>query len=100
MNFRATPSDRVAHLALTGVALLLLAFLAGPLVAILQQALQDAQGRFVGLSNFIAYARTPALLTSLWNSLWVSAVVTVVTVPLAFGFAYALTRSQIGRAHV
>lgn len=95
MNFRATPSDRVAHVALTGVALLLLAFLAGPLMAILQQALQDAQGRFVGLSNFISYARTPALLTSLWNSLWVSAVVTVVTVPLAFGFAYALTRSRM-----
>ena len=28
-----------------------------------------------------------------WNSVWVSALVTVITVPLAFGFAYALTRS-------
>jgi iron(III) transport system permease protein len=32
-------------------------------------------------------------LQSLWNSLWVSGVVTLVTVPLAFVFAYALTRS-------
>ncbi|HEY2978399.1 MAG TPA: putative 2-aminoethylphosphonate ABC transporter permease subunit, partial [Burkholderiaceae bacterium] len=40
-----------------------------------------------------AYAQTPALLQSLWNSLWVSALVTVLTVPPAFGFAYALTRS-------
>jgi hypothetical protein len=30
---------------------------------------------------------------SLWNSVWVSVVVTLITVPLAFGFAYALTRS-------
>ena len=95
VHLRATASDRVAHTALTLVALLLLAFLAGPLLAILQQAVQDAQGRFVGLSNFIAYAKTPALMTSLWNSVWVSALVTVVTVPLAFGFAYALTRSRM-----
>ena len=47
--------------------------------AILLQSLQDAQGRFVGLANFIAYAKTPALLESLWNSLWVSALVTLIT---------------------
>jgi iron(III) transport system permease protein len=86
-------SDRVASLALVGVALLLVAFLALPLLAILQQALQDPQGQFVWLANFIAYARTPSLLESLWNSLWVSGLVTIIAVPLAFVFAYALTRS-------
>ena len=95
LSLRATGSDRLAHAALAVVALVLLAFLAGPLFAILQQAVQDAKGHFVGLSNFIAYAQTPALLDSLWNSLWVSAVVTAVAVPLAFGFAYALTRSRM-----
>ncbi|MEO8124723.1 MAG: putative 2-aminoethylphosphonate ABC transporter permease subunit, partial [Burkholderiales bacterium] len=86
-------TDRIAHVGLALVVLVLLAFLAAPLATILQQALQDKQDRFVGFANFITYARTPALLTSLWNSLWVSGLVTVVTVPLAFGFAYALTRS-------
>jgi iron(III) transport system permease protein len=86
-------TERIAHGALLLVALALLAFLAGPLAAILQQSLQDAEGRFAGLANFVAYARTPALLESLWNSVWVSVVVTLVTIPLAFGFAYALTRS-------
>jgi iron(III) transport system permease protein len=86
-------SERVAHAGLVVVALLLLAFLAGPLAKILLQAMQGRDDRFVGLANFIAYAQTPALLTSLWNSLWVSALVTLLTVPLAFGFAYALTRS-------
>jgi len=88
-------SERIAHAALALVALALLAFLAAPLAAILQQSLEDAQGRFAGLANFIAYARTPALLESLWNSVWVSVVVTVVTVPTAFGFAYALARSRM-----
>jgi iron(III) transport system permease protein len=41
----------------------------------------------------LSYAQTPALLESLWNSLWVSGLVTAITIPLAFGFAYALTRS-------
>lgn len=86
-------TDRVAQAALLLVVLALLAFLAAPLLAILLQALEGNQGEFVGLKNFIAYAQTPALLESLWNSLWVSSLVTAVTVPLAFGFAYALTRS-------
>ena len=86
-------TDRIAHAGLLVVALVLVVFLALPLLAILLQALQGKDGEFVGLSNFIAYARTPALLDSLWNSIWVSALVTLVTVPLAFGFAYALARS-------
>ncbi|HEY6510613.1 MAG TPA: putative 2-aminoethylphosphonate ABC transporter permease subunit [Burkholderiaceae bacterium] len=88
-------SERIAHAALVLVALALLAFLAGPLTAILKQALEDQQGHFAGLANFIVYAKTPALLDSLWNSVWVSAVVTLVTIPAAFGFAYALTRSRM-----
>ena len=88
-------TERFAHAALIIAALTLLVFLAAPLATILQKALQDAQGHFVGLANFIAYARTPALLDSLWNSVWVSALVTAVTVPTAFGFAYALTRSRM-----
>ncbi|MBL0085362.1 MAG: putative 2-aminoethylphosphonate ABC transporter permease subunit [Ideonella sp.] len=95
MRQRIHASERIAHLVLVLVALALLAFLAGPLGAILQKALQDAEGRFVGLANFVAYARTPALLQSLWNSVWVSAAVTLVTVPTAFAFAYALTRSRM-----
>ena len=88
-------TERFAHSGLAIVALVLLAFLAAPLLAILLKAVEDSQGRFVGLANFIAYAKTPALLDSLWNSIWVSALVTLVTIPTAFGFAYALTRSRM-----
>ncbi|MDP3761172.1 MAG: putative 2-aminoethylphosphonate ABC transporter permease subunit [Ramlibacter sp.] len=86
-------TDRIAHLALLVVALALAGFLALPLLTILVQALQGRDEQFVALANFIEYAKTPSLLDSLWNSVWVSAVVTLVTVPLAFGFAYALARS-------
>ena len=93
LRLRRHWTDSIAQLGLLAVALSLVAFLALPLLTILLKALQGKQEQFVGLANFIDYARTPALLDSLWNSLWVSAVVTAVAVPLAFGFAYALTRS-------
>lgn len=95
LRLRTDPTQYLAHAALAAVLLALLAFLAAPLLAILGQALQDAQGRWVGLANFVAYARTPALLDSLANSVWVSALVTLITVPLAFAFAYALRRTRL-----
>jgi len=85
--------DRIAHVLLALVAIILFYFVALPLGAILIQALQSDNGEFVWLANFIAYAKTPALLGSLWNSLWVSGLVTLIVLPLAFTFAYALTRS-------
>jgi iron(III) transport system permease protein len=88
-------TERLAHAALLLVALALLVFLAAPLFTLLQKAVQDDADRYVGLANFVSYAQTPALLQSVWNSVWVSAAVTLVTVPTAFVFAYALTRSRM-----
>lgn len=85
--------DSLAHVFIALIALVLITFLAAPLLAILLQALEGRQGQFVWFDNFIDYAKTPALLGSLWNSVWVSGTVTLVAVPLAFAFAYALTRS-------
>jgi iron(III) transport system permease protein len=86
-------TDRTGHLVLGLIALALALFLAGPLIAILAQSVEDARGHFVGLDNFFAYFATPALLESLWNSIWVALLVTVLVVPAAFTFAYALARS-------
>ena len=90
---RAHWTDRIAHAALLLVVLALVVFLALPLASILVKSLQSAEGAFVGLANFTSYLASPSLLTSLWHSVWVSLTVTVVTLPLAFGFAYALSRS-------
>ena len=86
-------TDRLAQAILALIALALLAFLAAPLLAILMQALQGRHEEFVWFDNFIAYAQTPALLGSVWNSGWVSSLVTLIVLPLAFTFAYGLTRS-------
>ena len=46
-----------------------------------------------GFSNYATYFSTPSLFRSIENSLTIALISTVVTVTLAFGFAYALSRS-------
>lgn len=46
-----------------------------------------------GFSNFTRYFSTPALVRSITNSLLISTISTIITVTLAFGFAYSLARS-------
>ena len=48
-----------------------------------------------GLDNFFSYFSTPALFYSIKNSLFISVVSTLLTVSLAFWFAYALNRSTM-----
>ena len=57
------------------------------------KSFQDGDGAFVGLANYARYFATPTLVASLWNSVWVAALSTAIVVPLAFLYAYALTRT-------
>lgn len=49
--------------------------------------------RALGLENYAAYFSTPTLFRSIENSVFIALVSTIITVGLAFGFAYALNRS-------
>ena len=46
-----------------------------------------------GLENYRTYFSTPSLFRSIENSLLIATISTLITVSLAFGFAYALNRS-------
>lgn len=95
-GIRTAPADRMAHAGLLLLTVLLVVGLLAPLAALLSHAFAPGQnGEGAGFARFIQYFQSPALLRSLWNSVWVSLLVTVFVVPLAFGFAYAITRSGI-----
>ncbi len=47
----------------------------------------------VGVANYARYFSTPSLFYSIYNSLFIASISTVITVLIAFGFAYALSRS-------
>ncbi len=49
----------------------------------------------IGLENYRTYFSTPSLFRSIENSLWIATLSTIITVSLAFGFAYALNRSTM-----
>lgn len=92
---RAARDARVLGLGLWLAAGVLAVGLVLPLLTLLVRAFEDTNGAFVGLANFAAYVTTPALLRAAWNSVWTAALTTIVVVPLAFGYAYALQRSCI-----
>jgi iron(III) transport system permease protein len=77
------------------IGLYLVAALALPLGLMLAKSFQGPKEEFVGLANYVRYFSTPALFQSIGNSLWVSILSTLITVPLAFVYAYALTRSRM-----
>jgi iron(III) transport system permease protein len=91
----ASTDQKIAAWTLGGAGLVLLVALVLPLAFLFVRAFQDADGAWVGLANFGVYVTTPSLLVSAWNSVWTALLTTVIVVPLAFTYAYALTRSCI-----
>src|SRR5215207_7429635 len=86
---------QVATALIALLALFLLIAIALPLWALLSKSFQTADGTFVGLANYRIYFTTPTLVVSLFNSVWVAALTTAIVIPLAFIYAYALTRSRM-----
>jgi iron(III) transport system permease protein len=94
-RLKASRDERVQHVLLLLLALWLLVTIALPLWTLLSKSFEDANGHFVGLANYIRYVTTPALFASFWNSLYVALVTTAIVVPIAFIYAYAITRSSM-----
>ena len=76
-----------------GLLAALLVAIALPVGALLGHSFWSADGTFSGLAQYIAYARTPGVGQSLFNSLWLSAVSSTLCVALAYGYAYGVMRS-------
>ena len=90
--------DYLTILLISVTAIYMLIALAFPMYAILSKGLQNKDGVFIGFENYINYFESPALVYSIYNSLFVAITTTFITVTLAFVFAYALTRScMIGK---
>jgi iron(III) transport system permease protein len=107
----ATPADSLppaplpaARLSLAGealaarggvtlLALALFVFLTVPLAAILLRSIESRDGQFAGLANFATYMASPGFGQSVGNSLTFALLTTLITVPLSFGFAYAMQRA-------
>jgi iron(III) transport system permease protein len=95
----APPIGRVdvSALALRGLTFAVAAFLivglAAPLALVIVRSLDDGSGAFVGLANYTAFFSASAAGQSVMNTVVIGIVSTLITMPLAFGYAYAIHRS-------
>ncbi len=87
------PDQTVAYIIIAFFGVFFLMLLLYPLFQILKTSF-IAQGKFT-LKNYIEYFGKSYIRKSLWHSLYVASVTTVVTTIAAFLVAYALTRTTI-----
>ncbi|MCC7273399.1 MAG: putative 2-aminoethylphosphonate ABC transporter permease subunit [Alphaproteobacteria bacterium] len=85
----------ITRAAIVAIAALLFLALVAPLWSILSQSFEDRSGAFAGLANYARFFATPALSYSILNSVLVAGVTTLIVIPLAFVYAYALTRTMV-----
>jgi len=78
---------------LAGLSTMMVLFILMPPWAMLTKSVQNANGEFVGLANFATYFSSSSLWVSVGNTFTLGVIVTSVVGVLAFGYAYALTRS-------
>ncbi|MDM1758010.1 MULTISPECIES: putative 2-aminoethylphosphonate ABC transporter permease subunit [unclassified Acinetobacter] len=84
-----------SSMVLAVAAILLTLSLIAPLFMLMQSAFLNEQRQFVGLENFIQYFANPALMSSIFNSIWVSLTAMLIAVSLASVYAFALTNCNI-----
>ena len=69
--------------------------LIGPLYSLFSKAFLNKNGDFAGFENYIKYFNMPSLTVSIFNTLNISLWSTLFSMVLGFGYAYALTRTNI-----
>jgi len=90
---KVSGEDWLMRAVLVGIGLYLCVTIVFPLYALLSKSFRDADGVFVGLSNYIKFFSDPSLSWSIQNSFEVTMVTSLIVVPVAFVYAYALTRT-------
>ncbi|MGH7384844.1 MAG: putative 2-aminoethylphosphonate ABC transporter permease subunit [Candidatus Rokuibacteriota bacterium] len=93
VRHRLAGEDLLRYALVAVFAIVLYLFVLYPLLHVVWRSLLGPDGGLVGLANYRRYFGTPAIAASIWNSLSVSVVSMVITVVLAFGYAYGLTRT-------
>lgn len=90
-----TREDVVRFIAIYAVAVFLILFLVCPLCTLFIKAFQDKDGGFIGMAQFVKYFSSKAMIYSISNTFFVAIMSTLISVTLAFLFAYSLSRKNV-----
>jgi iron(III) transport system permease protein len=66
-----------------------------PLISFLAKSFEGADGKFVALANYAHVVGSPRFIASIKNSLLVSCSTVLLVIPIAYGYAYAITRTRV-----
>ncbi|WP_377866389.1 putative 2-aminoethylphosphonate ABC transporter permease subunit [Bacillus sp. R86525] len=92
---RIGKEEWIQRLLIIGMLLSFFIMLVLPLLQLFTQAFYDKDGAFIGVANFSKYFTTPTLVQSLQNTIWISGATTIISVTLAFAYAYAIARTNV-----
>ena len=90
-----TGEDFVKGIMIYAVAAFLICFMVLPLGTLFSKAFQDREGNFAGFSQFAEYFQSETMVYSVGNTFFVAIMSTLVSVTLAFFFAYSLSRKNV-----
>jgi len=85
--------DWIMRTCMIVIGIFLAIFILFPLYSMMSKSVENKDGGFIGLANYIEYFSTPALFHSAGNSLFIAITATMIVMSVAFIYAYALTRT-------
>jgi iron(III) transport system permease protein len=92
---KSSRDDLTMRLCMILIGLFLAIAILLPLYTMLSKSLENKEGAFIGISNYVEYFSTPSLFLSAYNSILLSAIGTIILLLVTFIYAYALTRTQM-----
>jgi iron(III) transport system permease protein len=93
LRARLSRDDLIQGGGLVAMAAFLVVVMFLPIYAMLSKSVEDADGNYIGLANYVEYFGTPTLVSSAHHTITIGVITTIIVVGLAFVYAYALTRS-------
>ncbi len=88
-------SDRLLSLILLIYGLAALLAIVLPVSVLIHRSLHNTKGVYVGLENYVNYFSTQSLFSSFFNSVFVAGITSLIVIPIAFLYAYGLTRTHM-----
>ena len=95
MSILRSRDDHVAAGLAAAIGVLMLAFIAWPLLSMFGMTTEARDGSYIGLANWRSLLAEPRLHVATGNSLLIAFGTLIIVLPLALAFAFALTRTRL-----
>lgn len=90
---KSSRDDWTMRICMVIIALFLATAILLPLYTMLSKSLENKEGAFIGIANYLEYFSNPSFYLSAFNSFYLSLIGTTIVLITAFIYAYALTRT-------